>query len=286
MPRIRTIKPEFWRNKQLATLDSFTRLVAIALLNVADDDGYFEADPALIRGDVFPYEQDYGSITVALRELSGIGYVVLRECSEKGEIGFIPNFAKHQVINKKNASKLSRYFNDQKTAEPENSEKPRENSEPEPTTVVLRENYGSATVVLRENSLPEQGTGNGNRELEMEMESLSLGTGKRTKPLSGQRESFRTFRNQKGEEMQEQEAFNALWDCYNPKGRIKRDLCRKLFRDNVTPEDYAQVMAAAKHVRPVNNFVLYLEKFLDEKRWTDSPESLGACPFEMLKESF
>lgn len=286
MPRIRTIKPEFWRNKQLAALPPFTRLVAIALLNVADDDGYFEADPALIRGDVFPYEQDYGSITVALRELSGIGYVVLRECSDKGEIGFIPNFAKHQVINKKNSSKLSRYFNNQKTAEPENSEKHRENKESEFTTVVLREDYGSATVVLREDSRPEQGTGNGIRELEMEMESLSLGTGKEPKPLTGQRESLKTFRNQKGEEIQEQQAFSDLWSAYNPKGRIKRDLCRKLFRDNVTPEDYAQVMKAARYVGPVNGFVLYLERFLDEKRWTDSPESLGACPFSMMKESF
>lgn len=116
--------------------------------------------------------------------------------------------------------------------------------------------------------------------------SLSKPNQKAPKPLAGQRESSRIFKNQQGEEIQEHQAFNDLWSAYNPKGRIKRDLCRKLFRDNVTPEDYAQVMTAARYVGPVNGFVLYLEKFLDEKRWTDSPESLGACPFSIMKESF
>lgn len=146
MPRIRTIKPEFWRNRALSTLPAFTRLVAIAILNVADDDGYFEADPLLIRGDVFPYEQDYGSITVALRELSGIGYVVFRTCSEKGEIGYIPNFKKHQVINKPGKSKLKEMYENSQVIEQ------------------LPDHSGSATVVLREGYVLEQGTGNREKE--------------------------------------------------------------------------------------------------------------------------
>lgn len=146
MPRIRTIKPEFWRNRALSTLPAFTRLVAIAILNVADDDGYFEADPLLIRGDVFPYEQDYGSITVALRELSGIGYVVFRTCSEKGEIGYIPNFKKHQVINKPGKSKLKEIYENSQGIEQ------------------LPEHSGSTTVVIREGYVLEQGTGNREQE--------------------------------------------------------------------------------------------------------------------------
>jgi|GEM_PF-2206181 len=142
MPRIRTIKPEFWRNRQLANLSAFTRLVAIALLNVADDEGYFEADPALIRGDVFPYEHDYGSITVALRELSEIGYVAFRACPEKGEIGHIPNFKKHQVINKPGRSKLKEIY--------ENSKE----------ILQFSDDYGSTTGVLPDDYRLEQGTGN------------------------------------------------------------------------------------------------------------------------------
>ncbi len=155
MPRIRTIKPEFWRNRQLASLSPFTRLVAIAILNVADDEGYFEADPALIRGDVFPYEQDYGSITVALRELSGIGYVAIRTCQEKGELGYVPNFKKHQVINKPGKSKLKEIY--------ENSQE----------NTLLPDDYGSTTGTLPEHYRLEQGTGNREKEVEKEQKYSS-----------------------------------------------------------------------------------------------------------------
>jgi len=121
-------------------------LVAIALLNVADDEGYFEADPLLIRGDVFPYQDDSGSITVALRELSGIGYVVFRTCSEKGEIGYIPNFKKHQVINKPGKSKLKEIYDNSLGIDQ------------------LPDDYGSTTGVLHESYVPEQGTGNREKE--------------------------------------------------------------------------------------------------------------------------
>lgn len=138
MPRIRTIKPEFWRNRQLAMLPDFTRLVAIAILNLADDEGFFEADTMLIRGDVFPYLEDYGSITVALRELSDVGYVAVKPTSEKGLIGRVANFRKHQVINKPTPSKLRVFF------------------EKTDATGQLPEDYGSTTVALP--------PGTGNRE--------------------------------------------------------------------------------------------------------------------------
>jgi hypothetical protein len=157
MPRIRTLKPEFWRNRQLAILPEFTRLLAIALLNIADDEGYFEADPRLIRGDVFPFEEDSRSTTVGLRELSGIGYVVIREHSSKGPIGYIPTFKKHQVINKARRSQLAVLFGEATPQNAgENTENPRENDDYGSTPVVVREDYGSTT-----GGLPP---GTGNRE--------------------------------------------------------------------------------------------------------------------------
>ena len=109
MPRIRTIKPEFWRNKALAQQKEFTRLLAIALLNMADDEGYFEADEALIRGDVFPFEKDCRRIHGGLSELSRIGYVAIFEHSTKGKIGLVIAFQKHQVINRPTPSKLKQF---------------------------------------------------------------------------------------------------------------------------------------------------------------------------------
>lgn len=128
MPRIRTIKPEFWRNKQLANLPEFTRLLAIALLNYSDDEGFFECDEALIRGECFPYEIDVIRITVAVRELSGIGYVVIKEVGDK-TIGMVTKFKDHQVVNKPKKSKLKCIFEGET----------KENTE-------VRDEYGTSTV--------------------------------------------------------------------------------------------------------------------------------------------
>jgi len=110
MARIRTIKPEFWRSNKIASLSEFSRLFAIAILNVADDDGYFIADPRLIRGEVFPFEDDYGRCTVAIRELSDQGYLEVRDDGNGTSIGKIVKFAEHQVINKKKPSKIRGMF--------------------------------------------------------------------------------------------------------------------------------------------------------------------------------
>jgi len=171
MARIRTIKPEFWRNRQLARVTDFARLLAIALLNISDDEGYFEADPLLIRGDVFPFLNDYGTITVALRELCGIGYIQILTTETKGDIGFIPTFTKHQVINKKSKSKLKESF--------------------EKTRVLntFNEHSGSTTVSLLDDYILEQGTGNREVEKEKEKEkppkSPKGDTGKVPTDLSG-----------------------------------------------------------------------------------------------------
>lgn len=148
MPRIRTIKPEFWRDPKLSKLSAFSRLMAIAVLNLADDEGYFEADPRLVRGDVFPFEEDSRSTTVALRELSDAGYIEVRDASERGEIGLVKNFKKHQVINKPTPSKLKQYFNETPGKAHQKQRLP--------------EDYGSTTVGL------PPGTGKGNREKEEE----------------------------------------------------------------------------------------------------------------------
>lgn len=148
MPRIRTIKPEFWRNRQLAKLPAFTRLLAIAILNMADDEGYFEADTALIRGDVFPFEEDSMSIHGALMELSMIDYVELRESSCKGLLGYICSFKKHQVISRPSQSKLKAIFNES------------------PMFLAEKTDSWSTHGVLTESSVLEQGTGNREKEKE------------------------------------------------------------------------------------------------------------------------
>ena len=108
MPRIRTIKPEFWSDEKLATVSETSLLVAIGLLNIADDEGYFNANPKLIDAFIFPLRESSVSIHGALVELSNIGYIEVFKCI-KGEkdIGIVKNFNLHQVISRPTASKLA-----------------------------------------------------------------------------------------------------------------------------------------------------------------------------------
>ena len=106
MARIRTIKPEFWRDENLSNVSAEACLLAIGLLNHCDDEGYFNANPKLVESDVFPLRKLSVTTTVALRELSSIGYIRVFDGTDGKSYGHIVNFLKHQVINKKTPSKI------------------------------------------------------------------------------------------------------------------------------------------------------------------------------------
>ena len=106
MSRIRTIKPDFWRDDSLSVVSAEAALLAIGLLNHSDDEGYFNANPKLIEADVFPLRELSCSITVLLRELSKIGYLTMFSGVDGKKYGLVCNFVKHQVINKPRASKI------------------------------------------------------------------------------------------------------------------------------------------------------------------------------------
>ena len=109
MARIRTIKPEFWQNEQLASVGLHARLLAIALLNHADDKGLFLANPQLVRAACFPFEEDSKNVLGSLRDLSRIGYIEVRDCGGK-QVGRICKFLDHQRIDKPQKSKLVDIF--------------------------------------------------------------------------------------------------------------------------------------------------------------------------------
>lgn len=110
MPRIRTIKPEFWSHPILAKQDDATRLMAIALLNFADDEGYFHAETNLVRGFARPFDDNSTITRRCLDNLSKIGYISICENNEYGHIGFIEKFSEHQRIDRPSYSKLKCYY--------------------------------------------------------------------------------------------------------------------------------------------------------------------------------
>lgn len=107
MARIRSIKPTFWTDAKIQRMTVDARLMYIGLWNYADDEGRFLADARLIKAAVFPIDDEFTleRITVVLRELCRSGRIIVWEF-EGEHYGEIPNFRKHQVINKPGKSVL------------------------------------------------------------------------------------------------------------------------------------------------------------------------------------
>jgi hypothetical protein len=116
--RIRTVKPEFWGHPVMSKQPDEVRLAAIGILNVADDEGYFLADPALIRSDLWPFDEDSSRARRVLAQLSEVGWCEVREHTTHGKIGMVVNFAKHQRVDRPSASKLKGYFLDDHSTSP------------------------------------------------------------------------------------------------------------------------------------------------------------------------
>lgn len=107
MARIRTIKPEFWADEDLSELPVETHMLAAALLNHADDEGYFNANPKLVKAQCCPLRDDSVSVQESLKMLSEIGYLQIGNGADGKRYGRIRNFTKHQKINRPSASKIS-----------------------------------------------------------------------------------------------------------------------------------------------------------------------------------
>lgn len=108
--RIRTIKPEFWTHPTMARLDPEIQLLALALLNYADDHGYFRAEPSLVRSACRPFSEDSVSVQGALKTLCDIDWIELRDTGPTGIIGRIVTWHKHQRVNRPSDSKLKPYW--------------------------------------------------------------------------------------------------------------------------------------------------------------------------------
>jgi hypothetical protein len=109
MGRIRTIKPEFHAHEELSSLPAETHLFAAALVNYADDEGYFNANPVLVKAGTNPLRIDKTKIEDQLDQLEAIGYIEIRKSGIK-HYGRICNFDEHQRVSHKVNSKIKERF--------------------------------------------------------------------------------------------------------------------------------------------------------------------------------
>ena len=146
MARIRTIKPGFWKDEDLSSLPEFVHMLAAALLNYADDEGYFNANPKLVQAECCPLREPSMSIHGALNELSSIGYLRLGMGADGKRYGHILKFKEHQVISRPTASKINKID-------------------------ISWEDSRSTHGALTENSTPEGKGKEGNKEKEIDLTS-------------------------------------------------------------------------------------------------------------------
>lgn len=108
MARIRTIKPEFWQHEDLSLLPEATHILAAALLNHADDEGYFRANPGLVKAACSPLREPSVSIPESLRSLQTIGYIRLGTAPDGKRYGYIEHFQEHQRVSHPTESKIAK----------------------------------------------------------------------------------------------------------------------------------------------------------------------------------
>jgi hypothetical protein len=93
LARIRSIKPTFWTNEDLAELGPWHRLCFIGLWNHADREGRLEDRPRRLKAAIFPFDdQDMDSLLAGLHDR---GFIV-RYTAEGAAFIQVVNFLKHQ----------------------------------------------------------------------------------------------------------------------------------------------------------------------------------------------
>jgi hypothetical protein len=108
MPRIRSIKPEFFSDEDLYDLEERTglpiRIAFAGLWGQCDREGRFDWKPRQLKVGACPHDAlDFNKVLLTLQEAGFIG-----QYGESGEFGWVRNFARHQRIDKSKEPASSR----------------------------------------------------------------------------------------------------------------------------------------------------------------------------------
>jgi hypothetical protein len=111
-PRIRTIKPELWRDQKLQRQDLGARLTFIGLISHADDDGRLEGDKGLLKALLHPVDRTVNDRLFSkwIDSLDKAGLIHCYEVDDQPYIE-IPKFKTHQRIEKPRPSAIPAHKN-------------------------------------------------------------------------------------------------------------------------------------------------------------------------------
>lgn len=107
MPRIRTIKPSFWKDQKLGRMKRDVRLMFIGLWNLADDEGVVCAESCIIKSELFPFDEDLRVKTINEWIAQLIKALMIIPFTFNDESYYvIRTFKAHQSINRPLESKI------------------------------------------------------------------------------------------------------------------------------------------------------------------------------------
>lgn len=142
MARIRTIKPEFPQSESMGRVSRDARLLFVQLWTLADDSGRARGNSRMLASLLFPYDDDAPSLIdewLCELELAGC---VRRYTVDNDSYLDIPNWLKHQKIDKPSPSKIPPFDEaSRKVAKPR--ERSSEDQGPGPRTKDQGEDQGS-----------------------------------------------------------------------------------------------------------------------------------------------
>lgn len=159
MARIRSLKPEFWDDEELAmAVSRDARMLYMAMWNIADEHCRLRGDPRYIKGKAFAYDDDLTPDVIAklIAELVCAGRVVPYR-SGGGRYLFLPKLGKHQRLEPdKTPSRLPA---------PEDAD-----PEPEPPSGIFSDE--SAKFSGLERSIPPSGTPDASSQVNGQSEKI------------------------------------------------------------------------------------------------------------------
>lgn len=241
MARMRSIKPEYWADEDIAALPRDARLLYIGLWNLADEHGRLRGDPRYVKGQLFPYDDDLmpSAVDALLDALAAAGKVV-RYRSGGGRYLFLPKLAKHQRLD---AEKVPSRLPCPEESDPDSSaptsEKFPDESAPHPDSSALKHVAGSREQVA------------GSRE-------------------QGKRANART-------NAEADAAFDEFWSTY-PR-REAKGAARKAWDKALSRASPTAIIAGAQRYRDQpgreTRYTAHPATWLNADRWTDEPLPAG-----------
>ena len=105
--RIRTLKPETWKDKKVGDLSYGARNLRTGMITSADDEGRFLALTSTLVADIFPFDAEDATVNMPawVSEIRKSGMVVFYKAAGV-PYGAFRNWAEHQRINRPSPSDL------------------------------------------------------------------------------------------------------------------------------------------------------------------------------------